>query len=216
MAAGSTKPSEKTIFPEAHVCDIEVVDTSQWLRDICIRAAAEVCAKIEGVIATYSLKMIIAGRNELDMLTNELSKYGVDPSTIKNKLERLMTSATLYDSARLACAHKCAMGTSAQKLAETESEITTAQEIRQTSFDQRQSTLESLENLKKEQQKLEQTLDSLDADIFLHDARLADLEQKKCQIREIPELTVTEIEEAKKLRANFEEHRSSFKGLTWM
>ncbi|XP_050374660.1 uncharacterized protein LOC126792241 [Argentina anserina] len=108
IATGSTKPSEKAIFPEVSVCDIEVVDTSQWLCNIRMRAAVEFCAKIEGVIATYSLKMIIAGRNELDMLTNELGKYGVDPSAIKNKLEQLMTSATLYDSVRLCmCSQMC-------------------------------------------------------------------------------------------------------------
>ena len=75
--------------------------------------------------------------------------------------------------------------------------------------------IESLENLKEKQQRLEQEIASLDASLLLHDKRLADLEKQKVQIKETLELTIEELEEAKMFRDDFEKQRNSFKDLAW-
>ena len=62
---------------------------------------------------------------------------------------------------------------------------------------------------------MEQEIASLDASLLLHDKRLANLEKHKFQIKETPELTVEELEEAKKFKDDFEKQRDSFKGLSW-
>ncbi|KAL6205235.1 hypothetical protein ACLB2K_022497 [Fragaria x ananassa] len=127
-----------------------------------------------------------------------------------------MTCVTQYNAARLACTHKATPGTCDQRLSHTDAEIAKSVELRQTGLGQRQTTFESLENLKKEKKRLEKKITSLDASLLLYAKKLADLVKEKVQIKEIPELSAEELEEAKRLRDDFEKQRNNFKGLTWM
>ncbi|KAL6180510.1 hypothetical protein ACLB2K_047173 [Fragaria x ananassa] len=86
---------------------------------------------------------------------------------------------------------------------------------RQTDLGQRQVVIESLENLKEKQRRLEQEIASLDASLLLYDKRLVDLEKQKVQIKKTLELTAEELKEAKRFRDDFENQRNSFKGLSW-
>ena len=55
----------------------------------------------------------------------------------------------------------------------------------------------------------------LDERLLFHGKKISDLEKKKTQIKETPELTIDEFNEVKSLQDVFEAQHNSFKGLTW-
>nr|XP_011470543.1 PREDICTED: uncharacterized protein LOC105353249 [Fragaria vesca subsp. vesca] len=211
----SPKPLNKMALSEVTHGAADVVDTSQGLRKIRMQAASQVCEQIEGIITNYSLRTILSKKGDIDELIDELQIYGVDPSSVKDKVDLLMASATQYNAARLACSHKALTGSSDHHLTHAESNIAKLTKLRQAN-DNRQTAIEALENLKKEQQWLEQIISSSDATLLRHDKQLADFENEKARIKETMEVIAEELEKVKKLGDVFEEQCNSFKGLTWM
>lgn len=202
-------------FSEVSLGGAALVDANQMVRNIRQQAATSICEKIEDIVLKNHVRRIASFKSELETLTAELDVYGVDSSLIKAKVKALMTSATEYNSTRLACSRKVSLEVRSQHLAAADSEIAEASSIRQDDFNHRQSALESLEKLKKEQQNLEAQVAVLDERLSLHDKKIADLEKKKTQIKETPELTTDEFKAVKSLQDVFEAQRNSFKGLTW-
>ncbi|XP_024186999.1 uncharacterized protein LOC112191809 [Rosa chinensis] len=143
------KPLNTIAFSEASLSGAAIIDASQRLRDIRQQAATAVCEQIEDMIMKHSSKTILSSKGELDKLIAELSQYGIDPSSVRGKVEGLLTSADQYNLARLSCSRKATPGTRNQRLADTESEITKVTSIRQADSDHRQSALKSLEKLKR-------------------------------------------------------------------
>ncbi|XP_040369571.1 uncharacterized protein LOC121051359 [Rosa chinensis] len=210
------KPLNTIAFSEASLGGAAIIDASQRLRDIRQQAATAVCEQIEDMIMKHSSKTILSSKGELDKLIAELSHYGIDPSSVRGKVEGLLNSADQYNLARLSCSRKATPGTRIQRLADTKSEIAKATSIHQADSDHRQSALKSLEKLKEEQRKLEQTVTLLDERLLLQEKKLVDLKKEETQIQETPEVTTAELETTKSLRDTFENHRNSFKGLTWV
>ncbi|KAL6228375.1 hypothetical protein ACLB2K_002325 [Fragaria x ananassa] len=92
--------------------------------------AAKICEQIQGIITM----------KDLDEMVAELQFYGVDPSSVKDKVDSSMTSATQYNAPRLACSQKATLGTCDQRLTHTTSKIAKSIGLRETDFGQRQAS----------------------------------------------------------------------------
>ena len=93
-------------FSEVTRGEVDAMDINQGLRKICMQTATLICEQIEDIITKHSSRTILSKKKDIDEMVAELQCYGFDPSPVKDKVESLMTCATQYNAARLACTHK--------------------------------------------------------------------------------------------------------------
>ncbi|CAL9017787.1 unnamed protein product [Prunus brigantina] len=185
--------------------------------------------QIKNIILKASLERLPSFKDEIGKLLTTLDNVGADVSSLRAMIDALMVTAVDYCSAHSAYSQKLSPEVQSDRLAAVDSSLFVALALQQAEEIHQISILESIksantrmEELKREQEKLDSRLRQLneslsksDAQLSYHHGEVAHLREDKIAVEEALVLSTADAETLDALRVSFERLCNGFKDLSW-
>lgn len=204
------------------------VDAEHIISKIRRKATSKLLEHIKQIVLKNPIERLPLFKVELEKLIDAFTEYGIDPSPLKVKVDKLMMDIASYNSMQSACSRMIAPEVQHQRLADNKSRLDRAfnlQTAEKCQYESLRDSLASLENrrekLKREQERLEERIDKLRISISgsgikidEHKIAVDRLLKQKVEISKTPVLTSKDAKTMKKLKDSLESQCNGFKDFT--
>ncbi|XP_040362200.1 uncharacterized protein LOC121049372 [Rosa chinensis] len=204
------------------------IDAEHIISKIRRKATSKLLEHIKQIVLQNPIECLPLFKVELEKLIAAFTEYGIDPSPLKVKVDKLMMDIANYNSMQSACSGKIAPEVQHQRLADNKSHLDRAFNLQTAEKCHYESLLDFLassenrsEKLKREQERLEERIDKLRVSISGSGLKIAEhknavdrLLKQKVEISKTPVLTSKDAKTLKNLKDSLEGQCKGFKDFT--